>query len=105
MSDTTRRRLPTYFISHGGGPWPWIMDQMPGDWQPLKRSLEDIPRQLDATPRAVLAVSGHWETAEFTVRAGEQIFFEAFSQMGPGSIFMILLLGVGPLYLTLKRMY
>jgi aromatic ring-opening dioxygenase catalytic subunit (LigB family) len=68
MSDTTRRRLPTYFISHGGGPWPWIMDQMPGDWQPLKRSLEDIPRQLDATPRAVLAVSGHWETAEFTVQ-------------------------------------
>ena len=45
-----------------------------------------------------------WKTAEFTVRAGEQIFFEAFSQMGPGSIFMILLLGVGPLYLTLKRM-
>lgn len=25
--------------------------------------------------------------------------------MGPGSIFMVLLLGVGPLYLTLKRMF
>ena len=19
-------RLPTYFISHGGGPWPWLPD-------------------------------------------------------------------------------
>jgi hypothetical protein len=45
-----------------------------------------------------------WKTAEFDVRAGEQVFFEAFSRMGPGSIFLILLLGVGPLYLTLKRM-
>lgn len=46
-----------------------------------------------------------WKTAEFTVRAGEQVFFEAITHMGPGSIFMILVLGVGPLYLTLKRMF
>jgi hypothetical protein len=24
------RRLPTYFICHGGGPWPWIKHQLPG---------------------------------------------------------------------------
>ena len=24
-SDTT---LPTYFISHGGGPWPWMKREM-----------------------------------------------------------------------------
>jgi len=46
-----------------------------------------------------------WKTVEFTVRAGEQVFFEAITHMGPGSIFMILVLGVGPLYLTLKRMF
>ena len=45
-----------------------------------------------------------WKTAEFTVHAGEQVFFEAITRMGPGSIFMVLLLGVGPLYLTLRRM-
>ena len=21
-------RLPTYFVSHGGGPWPWMKAQM-----------------------------------------------------------------------------
>jgi hypothetical protein len=45
-----------------------------------------------------------WKTAEFSVRAGEQVFFEAITTMGPGSLFMVLLFGVGPLYLTLRRM-
>lgn len=64
----TTQRLPTYFISHGGGPWPWLVDQMPGDFGPLQRSLEAIPAELGARPRAILAVSGHWETPEFTVQ-------------------------------------
>jgi aromatic ring-opening dioxygenase catalytic subunit (LigB family) len=63
-------RLPTYFISHGGGPWPWIEDQMPGDFGPLRRSLEAIPRDLGVTPRAILMVSGHWEERDFTVQSG-----------------------------------
>ena len=61
-------RLPTYFISHGGGPWPWIMDQMPGDLSQLQRSLQGIPRELGLTPRAILVISGHWEEREFTVQ-------------------------------------
>jgi aromatic ring-opening dioxygenase catalytic subunit (LigB family) len=64
----TSGRLPTYFISHGGGPWPWLVDQMPGDFGPLQRSLEAIPAELATTPRAILAISGHWETTEFTVQ-------------------------------------
>lgn len=64
----TETRLPTYFVSHGGGPWPWIKDQMPGDWGPLERSLQSIPAELGVKPRAILAVSGHWEEAEFTVQ-------------------------------------
>jgi aromatic ring-opening dioxygenase catalytic subunit (LigB family) len=66
--STPEDRLPTYFISHGGGPWPWIKDQLPGDWGPLERSLQAIPRELGVTPRAILAVSGHWEAPEFTVQ-------------------------------------
>jgi len=62
-------RLPTYFVSHGGGPWPWIIDQMPGDWRPLQRSLQSIPRELGVTPRAVLVVSGHWEEPVFSVQS------------------------------------
>jgi aromatic ring-opening dioxygenase catalytic subunit (LigB family) len=60
--------LPTYFISHGGGPWPWIKDQMPGDWSKLESSLQAIATDIGAAPRAVLVVSGHWEEPEFTVQ-------------------------------------
>ncbi len=65
MTDT---RLPTYFVSHGGGPWPWIKDLLPGDWTLLESSLRAIPEQIGVTPRAVLAVSGHWEEPSFTVQ-------------------------------------
>jgi hypothetical protein len=47
----------------------------------------------------------YWKTIDFQVRTGEQVFFEAISHMGPGSIFMVLLLGVGPLYMTIRRMF
>lgn len=61
-------RLPTYFISHGGGPWPWLVDQMPGDYTALTESLRSIPAELGSAPRAILVVSGHWETPQFTVQ-------------------------------------
>ena len=61
-------RLPTYFISHGGGPWPWIKHLMPGDWAPLETTLQAIPTQVGVTPTAVLVVSGHWEQSQPTVQ-------------------------------------
>jgi aromatic ring-opening dioxygenase catalytic subunit (LigB family) len=61
-------RLPTYFISHGGGPWPW-MDDWRGGFQPLEASLRAMPRQIGTTPKAVLMVSGHWEEDDFAVMA------------------------------------
>lgn len=71
--DTAQRsdppgRLPTYFVSHGGGPWPWIKDQMPGNWAPLEDSLRAIPIEIGVTPGAVLMISGHWEAPRFTVQ-------------------------------------
>ncbi len=33
----------------------------------LEASLADMPRQIGATPAAVLMVSAHWEEAEFTL--------------------------------------
>jgi aromatic ring-opening dioxygenase catalytic subunit (LigB family) len=47
-------RFPTFYLSHGGGPWPY----MEGDL---------LPRQLAAKPEAILVVSGHWEESEFAV--------------------------------------
>lgn len=59
--------LPTYFISHGGGPWPWM------DWRQmfgnLEASLKDMPRQIGMKPKAVLVISGHWESREFAIMA------------------------------------
>lgn len=63
MNET---RLPTYFISHGGGPWPYV-PEMRARMQVLEASLADIPRQIGTVPRAVLMVSGHWEAPEFRV--------------------------------------
>jgi aromatic ring-opening dioxygenase catalytic subunit (LigB family) len=63
-------KLPTYFISHGGGPWPWLRDEMPGVYDRLEASLRDMPRQLAARPAAVLVVSGHWEERDFAVMSG-----------------------------------
>ena len=66
MTDT---RLPTYFISYGRGPWPWMKDMMPFDLTLLEASLQAIPTQVGVTPRAVLVVSGHWEESQFTIQA------------------------------------
>lgn len=60
-------RLPTYFISHGGGPWPWLKTEMRGAYDRLEASLRELPRELGTGPRAILAVSGHWEARDFTV--------------------------------------
>ncbi len=60
-------RMPTYYLSHGGGPWPWMHGPMRAHFALMERALQDIPRQLPHPPRAVLVVSGHWEEPDFTV--------------------------------------
>jgi aromatic ring-opening dioxygenase catalytic subunit (LigB family) len=63
----TSNRLPTYFLSHGGGPWPWMKDFRPGAYDQLEASLHDVRRELGQVPRAVLMISGHWEASRFLV--------------------------------------
>jgi aromatic ring-opening dioxygenase catalytic subunit (LigB family) len=67
--DMLMPEFPTYFVSHGGGPWPFMKDQFGQMFHQLETSLQDIPRQLGATPKAVLMISGHWEEEDFTVSA------------------------------------
>ena len=66
--EPTSPRLPTYFISHGGGPWPW-MEESAGGYARLAAALADMPRQIGRTPRAILMVSAHWEAPAFTAQA------------------------------------
>jgi len=61
------RTLPTYFISHGGGPWPWMKDQTNGAYDALEASLNAMPSQIGTTPKAVLVISGHWEERNFSI--------------------------------------
>jgi aromatic ring-opening dioxygenase catalytic subunit (LigB family) len=58
-------RLPTYFLSHGGGPWPWLKAEMGSVFDQLEASLHDVRRELGQAPRAVLMISGHWESDRF----------------------------------------
>ncbi|MCX6111209.1 MAG: class III extradiol ring-cleavage dioxygenase [Proteobacteria bacterium] len=56
--------LPTYFLSHGGGPWPYIKE-MAQVFAPLAASLQALPAALPEPPRALLVVTAHWEGREF----------------------------------------
>jgi aromatic ring-opening dioxygenase catalytic subunit (LigB family) len=72
MTHPAKPRLPTYFISHGGGPWPWMKAEMGATYAKLEAALADMPRQLGRKPAAVLMVSAHWEAPAFTVQATAQ---------------------------------
>ncbi len=68
------KRLPTLYIPHGGGPC-FFMDPPASDphlWDGLAAYLRGIPDALGAVPKAVLVVSGHWETAEPTLNVAEK---------------------------------
>jgi aromatic ring-opening dioxygenase catalytic subunit (LigB family) len=62
-------RLPTFFISHGGGPC-FDMEWPSGNpFAGLGRYLASFASEVPIRPRAILVVSAHWETAVPTVTA------------------------------------
>ena len=61
------RTLPTFFVSHGGGPWPWMKNETGPLYAELERSLRAMPAQIGERPKAVLMISAHWEAPEFTL--------------------------------------
>jgi aromatic ring-opening dioxygenase catalytic subunit (LigB family) len=66
--------LPTLYIPHGGGPcffmdWTWG----PADtWNRMEVWLKSLIGSLEARPKAILVVSGHWEEPVFTVGSAAQ---------------------------------
>jgi aromatic ring-opening dioxygenase catalytic subunit (LigB family) len=62
----TQARMPVYFLSHGGGPWPWV-PSMRAVFDVSAREFAALPARLGVRPRAILAISGHWEAPGFTV--------------------------------------
>jgi aromatic ring-opening dioxygenase catalytic subunit (LigB family) len=63
-------RFPTFFISHGGGPWPYIED-MRQRFAVTAAELAKLPATLPAKPKAILMITGHWEAPQFTVSTSE----------------------------------
>lgn len=62
-------KMPVYYLSHGGGPWPW-MEERRESHADLEKSLELIPSELPHAPTAILMVSAHWESqGEFLVQS------------------------------------
>lgn len=69
---TAQGKLPTYFVPHGGGPCFFMDPPMgpPGTWDRMAGFLRGISADVGSTPRAILAITGHWETDQLRVTAG-----------------------------------
>ena len=64
----------------------------------VTRDVEPGPHRLRVSNTLV------WKTVDFTLGPGEQAYFEAVNRAGFGTYPMLLILGVGPLYVTVRRM-
>lgn len=64
-------RFPVYFVSHGGGPWPYV-ESMKQQFARTAREFSALPERLPAKPKAVLVITGHWEAPQFIVSTAER---------------------------------
>jgi aromatic ring-opening dioxygenase catalytic subunit (LigB family) len=63
--------LPSFYIPHGGGPC-FFMDDPSGVWKGMAAFLRSLPGALPVAPKAILVVSGHWETDGFMLTSHVQ---------------------------------
>jgi aromatic ring-opening dioxygenase catalytic subunit (LigB family) len=59
-------RQPVLFVSHGGGPWSYV-DALKTMYAHTERELRLLPGRLAVRPKAVLAVSAHWDASRFSI--------------------------------------
>jgi aromatic ring-opening dioxygenase catalytic subunit (LigB family) len=64
----TTTLTPTYYIPHGGGPWPF-MPERAEQLGSLTAFLRGLIADSGTKPRAIVAISGHWEEPIPTVSA------------------------------------
>ncbi|WP_020680230.1 DODA-type extradiol aromatic ring-opening family dioxygenase [Marinobacterium rhizophilum] len=65
----SHQRLPSVYLPHGAGPC-FFMDWPPaGTWDHMESWLRNLIHQVGRRPRALLVISAHWETPEFSVNA------------------------------------
>ena len=61
----------TIFFAHGGGPC-FLMEDPHGLWTVMDRFLLSLSKALPERPKAILIVSGHWETSGFALTGAER---------------------------------
>ena len=64
----TTTRMPVYFLSHGGGPWPFV-EGMREQFALTEREFRALPGRLPRKPSAILVITGHWEEDPLAVSA------------------------------------
>ena len=66
-----RSRMPTVFLPHGGGPWPFVSESAfgkTGMWDRMRSYLEGFNQVPPEPPKAILVVSAHWEETVPTIQ-------------------------------------
>lgn len=73
-------RQPTFYIPHGGGPC-FFMDDPNGTWTGMEAFLRSLAARLPQRPKAILVLSGHWETDgfSFTGAAEPSLLFDYYN--------------------------
>jgi hypothetical protein len=78
----------------------WLDGEKLGDLmfgQKFTRDVHPGPHKLRVSNTLV------WKTVEFDVKPGEQVRWEAINRPGRITYPMLIIIGVGPLYVTLRR--
>lgn len=71
----TSKKLPTIFLPHGGGPWPFTHDPVIGNpkmYAQMSQYMKNLHMVPPVKPKAILIISAHWEEGVFTVQSGEK---------------------------------
>lgn len=64
--------LPTLYIPHGGGPCFFMDWDPPETWLSMAAWLRSLAATLPQMPSAIVVISAHWETDEFTVLSSKK---------------------------------
>lgn len=66
---------------------------------------DSVRCELDAGPHRLRVHNTLvWKTVEFRLSPGEELYFEVINRAGFGTLAMTVLFGIGPLYVTVRRM-
>jgi aromatic ring-opening dioxygenase catalytic subunit (LigB family) len=71
---SAQSRLPTVYLPHGGGPWPFVETGFGqrAELDALAAYLRSIAALPEVKPEAILVVSAHWEEPVATVQTAER---------------------------------